>query len=369
MTFWTGLSISGGVLGFLLLARGSERVTEWICVSGQVQALAGIVCAVLFFTLGPVLVAGSDPAPGISLAVSPLPKLFGLSWEPNIYASLLAAIVIFGFDKLLSRGRIADKILVPVMAVAIALGVTRGAYFGLAAGLVVYALFAAAPRRLWARRTVARVGIRGAVVTGSLLVGLVVASVLMRGGRPPTKPLDFSQPGWGRAAIPVAPAQPGSTGGTAVTPAAPVVVVIPPPDTIAFRLARVPDALDDLSHSLLIGLGANSFGQRHTDVSQNAPDHLAILALAAVYESGVLGAAGLAVGFGLVLWMLFKSTRRRTNRGTIAAYAGAVVCLLVAYQATNALNFSLIWLLTGAGLAAATEPVDPSEGLSEPLPG
>ena len=147
-----------------------------------------------------------------------------------------------------------------------------------------------------------------------------------------------------------------------------MVNVIPPPDTIAFRLARVPEAIDDLSHSLLIGLGANSFGQRHTDVSQNAPDHLAILALAAVYESGVLGAAGLAIGFGLVLWMLFRSTRRRTNRGTIAAYAGAVVCLLVAYQATNAINFSLIWLLTGAGLAAAAEPIDPAEELSEPLP-
>jgi len=111
----------------------------------------------------------------------------------------------------------------------------------------------------------------------------------------------------------------------------------------------------------LIGLGADSFGQRHTIPSQpEQPDHIAILAVAALYESGVLGAAGLAIGFALVLLVLLKSTRRREDRGRIAAYAGALVCLLVAYQATNALNFSLIWLLAGAGLAASAAPLDPS---------
>jgi hypothetical protein len=61
-----------------------------------------------------------------------------------------------------------------------------------------------------------------------------------------------------------------------------------------------------------------------------------------------------------VLLVLLKSARRRADRGRIAAYAGALVCLLVAYQATNALNFSLIWLLAGAGLAASAAPVDPA---------
>jgi hypothetical protein len=36
-----------------------------------------------------------------------------------------------------------------------------------------------------------------------------------------------------------------------------------------------------------------------------------------------------------------------------AAYIGSLICLLVAYQATNALNVSLIWLIAGAGLAMA----------------
>jgi hypothetical protein len=45
---------------------------------------------------------------------------------------------------------------------------------------------------------------------------------------------------------------------------------------------------------------------------------------------------------------------RRTISGPIAAaYIGSVVSLLIAYQATNAINFSLICLITGAGLAMA----------------
>jgi hypothetical protein len=146
--------------------------------------------------------------------------------------------------------------------------------------------------------------------------------------------------------------------------------VLPQNDTVAFRAERIPEALADLPNSLVVGLGANSFGQRHADPSQNgAPDHIAPLALAALYESGVLGAAGLGIGFGLVLLMLFKSSRRRVDRGTIAAYAGALASLLVAYEATSALNFVLIWLIAGAGLAAASKPVDPVEGLTAPIPG
>jgi hypothetical protein len=137
---------------------------------------------------------------------------------------------------------------------------------------------------------------------------------------------------------------------------------------VGFRLERVPLALADMPKSLIVGLGANSFGQRHADPSANgAPDHISILAVAAPYEAGLVGAAGLGIGFLLVLLVFFKATRRLADRGTVAAYAGAIACLLVAYEATNALNFALIWLLVGAGLAAATRPSGPSPA-DEPAP-
>ncbi len=358
MTFWTGLSIAGGVLALLLLARGNARATDWVLASGHLQAVVGIVCAVLFFTLGPVILAGPQAAPGVSQAVSSTPKVFALSWEANIYASFLAAVAILGLNRLLSGDRSRRSWLLPVLIGAIALGLTRGAYLGLAAGVGVYALFAVAGRRSWALQAMRRVAIRGAVVAGSLLVGVAVAAVLMQGGRPPTKPLDLTQPWFGRGQV--AAGQPGVT---------PTYTVKPPPDTVTFRMDRIPVALADIPNSLVIGLGADSFGQRHADPSQaGAPDHIAILALAALYESGALGAAGLGMGFALVLLALFRASRRRADRGQMAAYAGALACLLVAYEATNALNFALIWLLAGAALAS-TVVVSTAENPGVAAPG
>jgi hypothetical protein len=367
MTFWTGLSICGGLLAFLLLARGNARATEWILASGYLQAGVALVCAVLFFTIGPVVVAGGEPAPGVIQPLSSLPKVFGLSWEANLYASLVAALSIIGLNRLLSGGRLVDKLLVPFMVAAIALGVTRGAYLGLAGGVAIYAVFAVAPGRLPAPQDIRRIGKRMVPVAGSLLAGLAVAAVLLQGGRPPNTPLAFKFPSWGGGPVAVASGQPSPTPGP--TPEATPFVVLPPNDTVAFRAERIPEALADVKNSLVIGLGANSFGQRHADPSQNgAPDHIAIMALAALYESGVLGAAGLGIGFGLILLLIFKASRRRVDRGTMAAYAGALACLLVTYQATSALNFALIWLIAGAGLAAATKPADPAETLGPSLP-
>jgi hypothetical protein len=139
-------------------------------------------------------------------------------------------------------------------------------------------------------------------------------------------------------------------------------VLTPTTDTIAWRLDRISIALKDWAGDPVIGLGANSFGQRHLDPSQrNTPDHIAILAVAAVYESGVVGTAGLVIGFALILLALWRKSRQRDATGLLAAaYIGSLVSLLVAYQATNALNFSLIWLIAGAGMAIAVR-VSPDE--------
>jgi hypothetical protein len=363
MTIWTALSMSGGLLAFIFLYRASAQAPQWLRFSGYVQALAAFVFAILYFTLGPVLVSGPFPAPGVQDAVSSLPKVFALSWEANLYASLVAALAIFGLDRLLSRGRAVDKALVLVLVAAIALGVTRGAYLGLGAGVIAYAFVAMGPKLTRLQLDIRRVGIPVTAFAGSFLLGILVAGVLMAGGRQPTKPLDLTKPDLGRAPVAIATGQPGQHGqpgkpGTQPeTP--PTVTILPPADTVSFRMDRVMPALRDVPNSLLIGLGANSFGQRHTDPStMGQPDHIATLALAALYESGVIGASGLAIGFGLILLRFLKAAWSRSDKGTMAAYAGSVVCLLVAYEATNAINFALIWLIAGAGLAAASaQPV------------
>ena len=138
----------------------------------------------------------------------------------------------------------------------------------------------------------------------------------------------------------------------------PLPTLAPYPDTVAFRLERVPLALDDLQRSPLIGLGVNSFGQRHADPTQEGlPDHLAILAIAALHDSGLLGSAALVIGFTVVgygLWVTARAAGRSGDRvtvGTAAAYAGSLTAMLVAYQATNALHFAINWIIVGGAAA------------------
>jgi hypothetical protein len=145
-------------------------------------------------------------------------------------------------------------------------------------------------------------------------------------------------------------------------------------DTFAFRMKRVPVALDDIAKSPLIGLGAESFGQRHGDPTQGgAPDHIAILAVAAVYEAGVVGALALVAAFVILALALWRATRVGAAVGAGAAYLGSVAALLAAYQATNALHFAINWLIAGAAIALAAWPPggggDQTESVRDAAPG
>ena len=368
MTFWIGLSIVGGLLAFLLLVgEDHSRAPRWLRFAGAGQASVGIAVAIIFFTLGPVIVAGTDPMPGMQDALSVWPKVFAMSWEANLYASLLGALSVFAIEEFRSSPRPRSAAVVAVVLLGLAVGVTRGAYIGFAAGLITYGavilLRTHRPRSLL---------VPASVVIGAIVVGALVAPVVLPAGRDLNKPINVTTPGWGRGLTigpfvlpglgPQAVGTGGSPGGAAsATPAPGGHVVLPPaPDTIAFRLDRIPVALKDLAHDPILGLGANSFGQRHADPSQGgAPDHIGILALAALYESGLVGSLGLLIGFALILFALWRASRHPDSGPMAAAYLGSLACLLVSYQATNAINFSLIWLISGAGLALAfSERVD-----------
>jgi O-antigen ligase len=127
-------------------------------------------------------------------------------------------------------------------------------------------------------------------------------------------------------------------------------------NTAEFRLERIPAAVAEIRTSPIIGLGAASFGQRHALVGNVAgiPDYIAILALSVVYETGLLGAGALAVGFLLAFLLLFRASRR--SAGEAAAFSAALVSLLVAYQVTSAIFASFIWVILGAALAFAVRP-------------
>lgn len=373
MTFWIGLSIAGGLLAFLLLSgEVSEGGARGLRLTAAGQASVGMAVAVIFFALGPVVFPGARPMLGMGDR-----KVFGLAWEANIYASLLAALSLFAIERFRSRPRPASAALVVLALLGMAVGLTRGAYLGLATGLIVYA-FVFLYRRQRARSLL----LPASVVIGAIVVGALVSPALLNLNRPPNEPMDLTTAGWGRGLaigpyllpglpnVAGQPVQPGAgdssspagspqptTSNPAPQPSSSAVPT-PNPDSIQLRLNVIPVAVEDWGRDPIIGLGADSFDQRHQD-------HIAILAVAALYESGVVGFAGLTIGFALVLLALWRASRRSAAGPISAAYLGSLVCLLVAYQATNAINFAEIWLLAGAGLAMAFGAATDRTGASE----
>jgi hypothetical protein len=286
----------------------------------------------------------SSDIPGLVSGMVPWRKVFAYAWEANLYASFLAAMAPFAVERFRERQTIRNGVVVAVILLAIGLGVTRGAYLGLAAGFAVYGIVLL--RRLPVGRWVLPIF---AVTAMATVAGAILSAVILA-----TPPITASPiggvplPGGSSSAAP-----PGSVATLAPTPEP------EPPDTIAFRLERVAPALDDLARSPWIGLGAASFGQRHADSSQGgAPDYIAILAIALVYEAGIIGTLFFSLAVGLLLLALLRSSRSGWAMGIAAAYLAAIVTLLVAYQATNALVFGLNWLLGGAALALAARTRD-----------
>lgn len=346
LIIWTVLSMAAGVVVFSLLTRPDTKDVEaWFTATGVFHAIIGLGIAGAFLVLGPKGIPGMQVSPGEP------PKVAGLAFEANLYASMLGALAPFAIERFRTRPSIWTAAAAIVIIASVGLGVTRGAYIGLAAGLLAYLAVLAV-------RTRARSALATAIPV--LVVGLLlapsVAYVTLTAERPaavqPTLGIEPT-PGTGETTSPSqtevpSTMQPAPTSTPEPTPTA---------NTLAFRLDRVPTALKDIKTSPLIGLGAASFGQRH-ELPDNpgTPDYIGILALVAVYESGIIGAAALAIGFLLALGVMFRASRRLP--GASAAFIASLVVLLVAYEATNALFFSINWIILGAGLAMAMRPGD-----------
>jgi hypothetical protein len=339
---WTVLSMAGGVVAFVLLLRPArERVEAWFTGTGIAHAVVGLAIAAAFLFFGPHGIPGMQTSPG------EVPKVAGLAFEANLFASMLGSIAPFALDRFRSRPTLATAIPLVILVVGVGLGVTRGAYIGLGVGLLVYLGIVAyrSPRPSEALAVVP-------VLAVALLLAPSIAAVSLPVERA------SERPGPSASISPGGSTFPGETATPRPTPSpgestAPLPSPTPSADTFSYRTDRIPTALKDLATSPIIGLGAATYGQRHHLPNQSpaVPDYIGILALVALYESGIVGAAALALGFLLSFRLLFR--RSRDLPGTAAAYTAALVALLVAYQATNALFFSINWIILGAGLAFA----------------
>ena len=361
MTLWWTISVAGGAAAFILLRGRVAAGRDAFVLVGTGFAVAGIMVAAIFG------VAGPDVAPGIQESNTVQPRVYGLGWETNLYASYLVAILLLAVGAVRRRPGMMMGAVV-LLGLALPLGATRGAYLGLAAGGL--AMAAILGWRVLRRAVRVDRTLISAVLVAAVSVSVGVASVeslLPNNDERLAHEQEISRP----AASPIAtPVPAGTSAGTPdATPAAtlletpsPRPTLLPAEDTIGFRLARVGPALDDFRQSPVIGLGASSFGQRHEyEGKPGAPDHLPILALAVPYEAGVIGVLALGLALMLVLGALLRRTPG--SQGILAAsLIAAVASLLVAYQATNALHFATNWLLLGLAAAVAWDKGPDAEG-------
>ncbi len=358
MVAWLAISMIGGVVAFVLVRPRPVGAIEPLAFAGAAMGAAGILAAVMFLVAGPAFNLGiQDPN-------SILPRVYALGWETNLYASFLAMCAFFALEAARGPRRAAGLVGLSLVLIGFPLGITRGAYVGLAAGILAYVAV-----RLAVERRPADLPRLGAIATALFVVGIAASNILLpnalereaAGGNlgqgpsgSPRPSLTLAPPSGVPSEVPsVAPSEVPSTPAPVPSP-----VLEPYPDTVAFRLERVPIALDDLRNSPLIGFGAESFGQRHPDRYAGAgPDHIAILAVVVPYEAGIIGAGALLIGFALLLASLWKSARRSSGEadsravGVAAAFVGSLVSVLVAYQVTNALHLAVNWIVIGAGAA------------------
>jgi hypothetical protein len=330
---WTALSMGAGVVTFVLV-RGTESQggEGWFTATGVGHGAAGVAIAIAFLLLGPAGI------PGMQVVQGEVPKVAGLAFEANLYASMLGALAPFAIERFRTRHDPATAIALVLIVVGLGVGVTRGAYLGLLAGLGVYLAILAFRRRP-----------RGEIlaVMGVLAMALILAPSIAWALLP-------AQPG---SSVTPSPAASGPGGATASAPPAPAPALTSTSDNLAYRLSRIPIALEDLKESPIVGLGAGTFGQRHSVPGRpGLRDYLSILALSAVYEAGVVGAAALGIGFLLSLRLILRASKWAP--GLAAAYGASIVSLLVAYQASNVLFFSINWIILGAGLGMASRAID-----------
>ncbi len=126
----------------------------------------------------------------------------------------------------------------------------------------------------------------------------------------------------------------------------------------AARVSTMSQALADLHGSpLLVGLGTNSFGQRHKGVVQQGgtvkASYIGNLYVRVLYDTGVIGALCLAAFLLAVLWPGRSLRRSGAELAPVAtAFVMAYAVMAIAFSATDASFLLWPWILVGVAQSA-----------------
>lgn len=261
----------------------------------------------------------------------------GFAYEHDVFGSSCAALAIVFLalwreeNPLLSRS--AAAVAFWVCTAATLLSLARGAWLGLAAGLLVSWLAA---------------GRRARPLTGLVLTSAVAIALVGAGALAFSSP-SVTQVGTGTASAVSSQAEQALNLGSS---------------TGAQRLVEWKTSLEEVRSSLWFGLGTNSYGQRHFDKTLFGPKPAFVgnWFVRTLYDSGLVGLV-LFVAFALpIVW---PDARLRQAVGDLAPIARALTfgctVLAVSYLATDALLLVWPWVLLGLARAARVMSAEQEE--------
>jgi O-antigen ligase len=313
---WFVLSFMAFAAAYLLIGRyvGPREAFFALLASGFVSGAIGVVFFALFKLTGSMV--GIQPP---DVATEPVYKASGTFLEANLFGSfqgftVVATVALLSSGEKMKRSVFLLLILgTTVSTVALALSLTRAAWLGAICGLLLVALFQLRSGRLL------MLLLRFAVV-GLASVAILIPTGLLESVSARFRDIGISE----------------SSG------------------TLAFRLERFRVALQEWPASPILGLGTNSYGQRHWDPTQDyAPDYLPNLLLATLYDTGILGSLTLLVVFvvlvGALIWLALRGETAWQRTIALAMLCGAAV-LFVSYQTTNGFWFSYVWIILAVAL-------------------
>jgi O-antigen ligase len=240
--------------------------------------------------------------------------------EANVFGSLSGASLVLGFGCLaVSASNRSRRALIGglvVLSVACVLSLSRGAWVGCLAGLAVLFLY--------------RVDIRHrapAVVMAILVAG--TGLVVLGTSSPPVS-----------ARL--------STFGDLLNGQV--------DGNLQERIYTYAIAVTDWQQHPLFGLGAGSLGQLHDYSTQALPAWVGNLEIHALHDAGIVGLGALLFCLGGIAFLVHKRWRdaameERALKGVLGGLLGAMVSLIVSFQATEATWLAYSWVFFGLALS------------------
>lgn len=294
------LALDWLILVFALAAVDDSKTLERV---GSAAAVGAAIAAIVLWALSSAgLIAFGTQQETLTGA----PAAYGLSFEANILASTLAIwlfLILTG-----SRSNRFRAIALSLLGTALVLSLTRAAIIGLVLGLVVWAVLEGRV----ARRHVLRSLAAAAVAIAALSVFAPTVT------RPFTTKLAAAtefKSGTGR-----------------------------------LRVESWTSALGDIhgSADAIVGLGLNTFGQRHLDPTAPELDrdyYLGNMPLEIFYDTGLVG---------VLLLVAALASMRPLRRARPGRAAGLIVIFLVCSIATSTFWFGSTWLLIAMAVHGRT---------------